>query len=138
MKLRLTVCLLTLGVAPGCAVRTWHTDSRPIPRAVAEASHQKLRLTLRDGSRLTLIWPYLDRDSVRGFRSWSEPAVVPVPLADVQTVARLRTNWPLSIVATTAATAGIAVGVAFVVCATSGCLDFHLALGGLVSRTSSP
>jgi hypothetical protein len=138
MNPRLVVCLLALSAAPGCAVRTWRTDTRPIPRAVADASHEKVRLTLRNGSRLTLIWPYLDRDSVREFRSWSEPTVVPVPLSEIRAVARLRTNWPLSIVATTAVTAGAFVGVAFVVCATTRCLDFHFTGAGLVSRRSGP
>jgi len=136
MNPRVVWCLFALVAGPGCAVHTWQADSRPIPRAVADGSHDRLRLTLRDGSHLTLSWPYLDRDSIRGYRGWSEPTL-PVPLADVRTVSRLRVNWPLSIVATTAVTAGAVVGFAFIVCATSKCFDFRLP-AGLVSRRSSP
>ena len=141
MKPFVAVCVLVLSAAPGCVVRTWQTDSRPIPSVVATVSAsypRTLRLTLRDGSRVTLNWPYLYRDTITGLETGGSGARIHLPLADVQAVARLRTDWPLSVVATSAATAGIAVGVAFVVCASGGCFDFHHMLDGFVSRRSAP
>jgi hypothetical protein len=124
MSPRLALFVLVLAATPGCAVRTWQTDSRPIPRALAEGSGQKVRLELRDGSLMTLTWPFLDGDTVTGLRSARSAARVRLPLADVRSVARLRTNWPLSIVASAAGTAGAMVGLAAIFCSATKCVDF--------------
>ena len=116
------VCALALCAVPGCAVRTWQFDSRPVPRAVAEGSPPKVRLTLRDGATVWVVWPVLERDSIRGFSDERAPRTIHVPLADVRAVARLRVNWSASVFASAAVTAGVVAGFAYLVCGISPCV----------------
>ena len=121
------VCALALCAVPGCAVRTWQFDSRPVPRAVAEGSPPKVRLTLRDGATVWVVWPVLERVRYDGadigvIDYHLQQLAIHVPLADVRAVARLRVNWSASVFASAAVTAGVVAGFAYLVCGISPCV----------------
>jgi hypothetical protein len=86
LKTRPALCAMALALA-GCM--TWRTQPRTAQQLIAERHPQQVRVTLSDGTRVTLYGrPEVSGDSLAGLRmvrGWDTPATV--PLAEIREVA---------------------------------------------------
>jgi hypothetical protein len=119
----LTLASLLAGI-PGCVVRRW-SPLETNPETLDARHRRTVRAVRPDGSRLILYEAMLSGDIVVGIACRDPGAPRPceplgVPLSDLRTVEVSRVNVAASLLASVAATAGIALGTGLVPVAVLG------------------
>ncbi len=117
---RIIACILLPCYLVACS--TWKTQEASPQQVIQDEQHDKVRVTLTDGSQVEVFRPVVSGDTLRGFgsedrtsRETTQGDEVSIPLADVSTVETRGTDALLTtafVFATVVVVAAIALNVA--------------------------
>ena len=110
------------------ACHKWVPLEPPVQQAIEESGPGTVRITLADGSRVTVKEPHVSGDSLvgaveestweRGKLRW-EDRMIEIPLGSVQQIEERRANTPATVVTVLGVTLGAMVVVGLISCGTN-------------------
>lgn len=103
------VLLAWLGILPLAACQTWQVAGPTPAEFLAQHSPDRIMVLRADSSRLILLDPSLEGDTLRGFaQTGGRPAL---PLTEVRSVSVRRTSWGRTVGLVGAVGAGVALAI---------------------------